>query len=51
MADEANNPAAAFTFDPTNLMGEGRVTEQEIDAISDSIQRAHDEIQKMRETG
>ncbi|SMC39181.1 glucose-6-phosphate isomerase [Sporomusa malonica] len=42
---------SGFTFDYTNLYGEGRVAQADVTAITDRLQSAHKAIEHMRATG
>ena len=42
---------SGFSFDYTNLMGEGRVTEAELAGLAPRLQEAHAAVQHMRKTG
>ena len=42
---------SGFTFDYTNLFGEGKVTAADLSSLSDRLTQAHVAISQMRETG
>lgn len=42
---------SGFLFDYDNLYGEGKVTKEDVQALADRLQKAHEAVQVMRSTG